>query len=55
MSLCYLPMVRFYGLPFFWGVSLPAAALYYGYALVRSALRYARGRGGRWKGRVQDA
>jgi hopene-associated glycosyltransferase HpnB len=55
MSLCYLPMVRFYGLHPAWCLSLPGAALYYSWALVRSALRYARGTGGRWKGRVQDA
>jgi hopene-associated glycosyltransferase HpnB len=54
MSACYLPMVRFYRL--FWGsvLLLPAAALFYAAATVHSALRYAAGRGGQWKGRAQD-
>jgi len=54
MSLCYLPIVRFYGLAAAWCVTLPAAALFYAGATVLSALRYRRGRGGVWKGRVQD-
>jgi hopene-associated glycosyltransferase HpnB len=54
MSLCYLPMVRFYGLAVPWCVCLPAAAVFYAGASVHSALRYAQGRGGVWKDRVQD-
>ena len=54
MSLCYLPMVRFYGLPALWSVCLPAVALFYGGATLHSALQYRLGRGGSWKGRAQD-
>jgi hopene-associated glycosyltransferase HpnB len=55
MSFCYLPMVRFYGLPIPWSLCLPLIALFYTGAVIHSAVQYARGRGGRWKGRVQDA
>lgn len=54
MSLCYLPMVRFYGMAAAWCLTLPAVATFYGGATLHSALRYAAGRGGVWKGRVQD-
>ncbi|MGH8230961.1 MAG: glycosyltransferase, partial [Steroidobacteraceae bacterium] len=54
MSLSYLPMVRFYKVSPWWAVTLPAVALFYAVATVHSALQYARGRGGRWKGRTQD-
>jgi hopene-associated glycosyltransferase HpnB len=55
MSLCYLPTVRFYGLRPLWCLSLPLIAGFYSGAVVHSAVQYARGSGGRWKGRVQDA
>jgi hopene-associated glycosyltransferase HpnB len=55
MSACYLPMVRFYGLSPLWSMCLPAIALFYMGAVIHSAVQYARGSGGRWKGRVQDA
>jgi hopene-associated glycosyltransferase HpnB len=55
MSLCYLPMIRFYGLFPLWCLCLPLIALFYMSAVVQSAVQYARGRGGPWKGRVQDA
>lgn len=55
MSVCYLPMVRFYRIAPLWCLCLPAIALFYLGAVVHSAVQYARGRGGRWKGRVQDA
>jgi len=54
MSLCYLPMVRFYALSPAWCICLPAVAAFYAGATLHSALRYAAGRGGSWKGRVQD-
>jgi hypothetical protein len=54
MSLCYLPMVRFYRLATPWCLCLPAVAVFYAGATLHSALRYAAGRGGSWKGRVQD-
>ena len=54
MSICYLPMVRFYRCSPAWALALPLVAIFYGGATVDSALRYWRGRGGSWKGRVQD-
>jgi hopene-associated glycosyltransferase HpnB len=54
MSIAYLPMVRFYGLSALWSLSLPAVALFYGGATAQSAVQYALGRGGHWKGRAQD-
>jgi hopene-associated glycosyltransferase HpnB len=54
MCLAYAPMLRFYGLSSIRALSLPAVALFYALATVHSAVQYARGRGGRWKGRVQD-
>ena len=55
MSITYLPMVRFYKLPILWAVALPAIALFYAGATLHSAVQYWRGRGGAWKGRIQDA
>ena len=54
MTWAYLPMVRFYGQGWPWALSLPAAAAFYAGATVHSAVQYARGHGGRWKGRAQD-
>jgi hopene-associated glycosyltransferase HpnB len=54
-SLCYLPMVRFYGLSPLWSLCLPLIAVFYSRAVIQSAVRYARGSGGEWKGRIQDA
>ncbi|MGH8257511.1 MAG: glycosyltransferase, partial [Steroidobacteraceae bacterium] len=55
MSVCYLPMLRFYRLSPAWSVCLPAIAVFYAGATVHSALQYRLGRGGHWKGRAQDA
>ena len=55
MSLCYLPMVRFHGLSPLWSLCLPLIAIFYSGAVIQSAVQYARGSGGRWKGRIQDA
>jgi hopene-associated glycosyltransferase HpnB len=55
MSLAYLPMVRGYGCSPLRAPLLPLAALFYTAATVGSAIQYWRGRGGRWKGRVQAA
>jgi hopene-associated glycosyltransferase HpnB len=55
MSFCYGPMVRFYGVSSLWSLCLPAIALFYGGATVHSAVQYGLGRGGKWKGRVQDS
>jgi len=54
MSGCYLPMVRFYRISPFYALALPLVALFYGAATVHSALQYAAGKGGKWKGRAQD-
>jgi hopene-associated glycosyltransferase HpnB len=54
MSLCYLPMVRFYGLSPLWSLCLPLIAIFYAGATMHSAVQFARGSGGKWKGRVQD-
>jgi len=53
MTVTYGVTVRFYGLPWIWSLTLPAAAIFYGYATLLSALRYWLGRGGQWKGRAQ--
>ena len=55
MSLCYLPTVRFYSLSPLWSLCLPLIALFYTGAVIHSAVQYARGSGGKWKGRAQDA
>ena len=55
MSSCYLPTVRLYGLSPLWSLCLPVIALFYTGAVIHSAVQYARGHGGTWKGRVQDA
>ena len=54
MSLSYFPMVRFYKRPVLWCISLPIVAAFYAGATMHSAWQYWRGKGGLWKGRVQD-
>jgi hopene-associated glycosyltransferase HpnB len=54
MTACYLPLVRFYRVRSVHALALPAIALFYAAATLHSAIRYARGRGGEWKGRAQD-
>jgi hopene-associated glycosyltransferase HpnB len=49
----YLPILRFYGRSFLWGLALPAIALAYMAFTLDSAYQHGRGRGGLWKGRVQ--
>ena len=53
MTATYSAAVRFYGLSPLWALSLPIAAVSYGYATCVSAVRYWLGRGGQWKGRAQ--
>jgi len=53
MTATYGTAVRFYGLPWIWALTLPFAAIFYGYATCVSAVRYWLGRGGQWKGRAQ--
>jgi hopene-associated glycosyltransferase HpnB len=54
MTLAYLPMVRFYNRSWVWALSLPLVACFYLGATVHSAAQYWRGKGGEWKGRLQD-
>jgi hopene-associated glycosyltransferase HpnB len=54
MALSFLPVLRIYRLSPLWGLALPLIAFFYLGATVHSALRYWSGRGGEWKGRVQD-
>lgn len=54
MAATYLPMVRFYGLPAIWALTLPFAAAFYMAATIHSAWKHWTGRGGEWKGRAQD-
>ena len=53
MAATFAVTVRFYGLSWPWALTLPVAALFYGYATCVSAVRFWLGRGGQWKGRSQ--
>lgn len=53
MAASFAVTVKFYGLSWIWALTLPLAALFYGYATCVSAVRYWLGRGGQWKGRAQ--
>ena len=53
MTAAFLVTVRFYNLSAAWALTLPVAAIFYGYATCVSAARYWLGRGGQWKGRAQ--
>ena len=53
MTAAFLVTVRFYSLSAAWALTLPIAAVFYGYATCVSAIRFWRGRGGQWKGRAQ--
>lgn len=50
----FVPVAREYKVPFWTSFCLPGIALFYLAATVESAMRYWTGRGGEWKGRVQD-
>lgn len=50
----YAPSVRNYHAPLWTALGLPAIAIFYLIATIESALSYWTGRGGQWKGRVQD-
>ncbi|HET9283255.1 MAG TPA: glycosyltransferase [Candidatus Angelobacter sp.] len=54
MALSFLPVLRIYRLFPLWGLALPLIAVFYMGATIRSAYKYWAGRGGEWKGRVQD-
>lgn len=55
IALAFLPTLRFYRLSPLWGVALPAIAFVYVLFTLDSAWATARGRGGLWKGRVQES
>jgi hypothetical protein len=55
MMISYVPTLRFYDRSVAWALLLPLIALFYTIATVDSAISYWTGRGGLWKGRVQDA
>ncbi len=52
MALLFQPTLRRYERSFLWGPALPAIAMFYLAATLGSAIRYYRGEGGGWKGRV---
>ncbi|HEY7405915.1 MAG TPA: glycosyltransferase [Candidatus Angelobacter sp.] len=54
MAISFLPILRIYRLSPLWGLALPLIATFYLGATVHSAGQYWAGRGGKWKGRVQD-
>jgi hopene-associated glycosyltransferase HpnB len=54
MMLSYVPVLRLYRLNPLWALALPLAAVFYMGATFHSAWKYWTGRGGEWKGRVQD-
>ena len=54
MMIAYAPALSFYGLSWLWAPLLPLVALFYTGATIHSAVEYWAGRGGEWKGRVQD-
>lgn len=55
MSICFWPSVRWYRLSVLRAPTLPLVALFYLAATIHSAILYWRGRGGAWKGRIQDS
>lgn len=54
MMISFYPMLKFYARSPFWAPLLPGIAFFYLAATAYSAFRYWTGRGGEWKGRVQD-
>jgi hopene-associated glycosyltransferase HpnB len=54
MIVSYVPVLRLYCLSPLWALALPVAAIFYMGATVHSAVKYWSGRGGQWKGRIQD-
>jgi hypothetical protein len=47
-------MLKLYRLHPLWSLALPAIAIFYMGATLHSAIMYWTGKGGQWKGRVQD-
>ena len=55
MAIAFQPTLRLYDLNPLWGFAVPLIALTYMIWTIESAVQYARGRGGAWKGRFQAA
>ena len=55
MAVAFQPTLRLYRLNPLWGLALPLIAFVYTVWTIESALQYARGQGGQWKGRAQAA
>jgi len=55
MTISYLPILRFYSRSFVWAPALPLIAIFYLGTTLQSAFNYWSGKGGQWKGRIQDA
>ncbi len=55
MAITLMPTLRFYRQPWWLAPLLPLSALFYTAMTFDSAVQYWRGRGGYWKGRIQDA
>ncbi len=55
MAIAFQPTLRLYRLNPLWGFALPLIACAYTVWTIESALQYARGQGGQWKGRIQAA
>ena len=53
MAIAFQPTLRLYRASPLWGLALPAIAFCYTLFTLDSALQFARGKGGLWKGRVQ--
>jgi len=54
MAIAYIPTLRLYRRSLLWAPVLPLVALFYMAATLDSAVQYWSGRGGAWKGRIQD-
>jgi hopene-associated glycosyltransferase HpnB len=54
-AILYIPSVRLYRAPLWTAFALPLIAVFYLIATVESAVRYWTGKGGQWKGRIQDS
>ncbi|NLU68231.1 glycosyltransferase [Streptomyces sp. HNM0574] len=52
MTVTYVPMLRYYGQPLWWALTLPFTAVLYTLMTLDSARRHHRGRGAAWKGRT---
>jgi hypothetical protein len=55
MAIAFQPTLRLYRLNPLWGLALPLIALAYMGWTIESAVQFARGKGGQWKGRIQAA